>query len=400
MTTDQQKDKERRVTWLELFYDLVFVVTISQLAHFLAKDISINGFLDFMLLFIPVCWVWVGATFFATRFYSDDILHRLLILLQMGGAGAIAINIHGALDNTYTGFALSYAFVRYCLVAEYIRVLIKVSSKKEKSGIITLIKRYITGFSIAATVWLVSAFVPLFEIRLLLWIIGLIIDFGFPISAGKLHARFPPHVSHLTERMGLFMLIVLGESIVGIVTGMIEQTWNVYTVTVASLGLCIAFGVWWIYFANLKGTAIHAVREKSRVGIYYIWLYGHFPLVIGIISVGVGIEQLVSVEPNETLSNSIVWLLCLSLAITMSSQVLLQLSLVEFFHGQPMHHHNWIVSRLISISVVSIIPLFLNYVIHDTLFIASLLTAVVASQIILDYRFQRDISQDPPIMDS
>ena len=70
---------------------------------------------------------------------------------------------------------------------------------------------------------------PVTEIRFALWVIGLIIDFATPNTAWKLHSKFVPHISHLPERMDLFTLIVLGESIVGIVTGSTEQVWDVYS---------------------------------------------------------------------------------------------------------------------------------------------------------------------------
>ena len=73
-----------------------------------------------------------------------------------------------------------------------------------------LVKRYIIGFSIAAIIWSISAFVPIAEIRFALWVIGLIIDFATPISISKLTSKFSPHISHLPERMGLFTLICTG----------------------------------------------------------------------------------------------------------------------------------------------------------------------------------------------
>ena len=223
MDNNQDKknnNEERHATWLELFYDLVFVVTISQLSHYLLHDVSLSNFFGFLFLFIPVWWSWIGTTFFSTRFYSDDLGHRLLLLLQMGGAGAMVVNISGAFNNTFSGFALSYGFMRLILVIEYVRVFRTIKSSESANP---LVKRYIIGFSIAAIIWSISAFVPIKEIRFALWVIGLIIDFATPISMSKLTSKFAPHISHLPERMGLFTLIVLGESIVCIVNGMTEQ---------------------------------------------------------------------------------------------------------------------------------------------------------------------------------
>src|SRR5215211_3645921 len=167
------KNDERHATWLELFYDLVFVVTVSQLSHYLFNEVSLSNFFGFLFLFIPVWWSWIGATFYSTRFYFDDVKHRLLLLLQMGGAGAMAVNISGAFSNTFSGFAISYAFIRLILVIEYVRVF-RASTRKRELLHHPLIKRYIIGFSIAAIIWLISAFVPIIEVRFMLWVIGLI----------------------------------------------------------------------------------------------------------------------------------------------------------------------------------------------------------------------------------
>jgi low temperature requirement protein LtrA len=384
---NEQKDKERHATWLELFYDLIFVVTISQLAFYLHENISFLGFLQFLLLFVPVWWAWVGTTFFATRFYSEDVAHRLLLLIQMGGAAALAVNIHDALGKTSMGFALSYAFMRILLVVEYYRVLRRHSAESNKIKTNfphPLIKRYIIGFSIASVIWIISAFVANFEIRLFLWLVGLIIDFATPLTAGKLHSRFAPDVSHLPERMGLFTLIVLGESIVSIVVGMTNQTWNLYSVTVSSLGLCISFSLWWLYFSDVKGTAIQAVREKAKIGIYYAWLYAHFPLVIGITAVGVGIKDIVSLEQGRVIEPATLWLICISLTTSLISLTILQISRLEENINRFVYSKRWILFRAITVTVLLYIPV-LYYVFSSTLFISFILILILSLQIIFDY---------------
>jgi low temperature requirement protein LtrA len=141
----------------------------------------------------------------------------------------------------------------------------------------------------------VAAFIPVLEMRLIFWIIALIIDFVTPLTAGKLHSQYAADPSYLPERLGAFVLIVLGESIAEIVIGMTGQVWNAYSVTGASLGLCISFGIGWLYFENIR----QAVKEKAKYGMYYVWLYTQFPLVIAITAGGVGIRHLVSSEPGK-----------------------------------------------------------------------------------------------------
>ena len=378
----KNKNEERHATWLELFYDLVFVVTISQLSHYLLHDVSLSNFFGFLFLFIPVWWSWIGTTFFATRFYSDDLGHRLLLLLQMGGAGAMAVNISGAFNNNFSGFALSYAFMRLILVIEYVRVFRAIKSSESANP---LVKRYIIGFSIAAIIWLISAFVPLTEIRFALWIIGLIIDFATPISTSKLTSKFAPHISHLPERMGLFTLIVLGESIVGIVNGMTEQIWDVYSVIEASLGLCISFSLWWLYFDSTGRLPIQILREKGRISLYLIWLYTHFPLVVAITAVGVGIRRLVSSEQHSVLSNSDLWLICGSVAISLISQSVLHLISIDKDTHDFTSRKKFAISRIVSAIVIISIPILLNNY-GIPIIVASLITGVCGFQIVFDVK--------------
>ena len=377
-----KNEEERHATWLELFYDLVFVVTVSQLSHYLFHDVSLSNFFGFLFLFIPVWWSWIGTTFFATRFYSDDLGHRLLLLLQMGGAGAMAVNVSGAFNNTFSGFALSYAFMRLILVIEYVRVFRTIKSSESANP---LVKRYIIGFSIAAIIWLISAFVPITEIRFALWVIGLIIDFATPISTSKLTSKFSPHISHLPERMGLFTLIVLGESIVGIVNGMTEQVWDVYSVIEASLGLCISFSLWWLYFDSTGRLPIQILREKGRISLYLIWLYTHFPLVVAITAVGVGIRRLVSSEQHSVLSTSDLWLICGSVAISLISQSVLHLISIDKDTHDFTRRKKFAISRIVSALVIISIPILLNNY-GIPIIIASLITVICGFQIVFDLK--------------
>jgi low temperature requirement protein LtrA len=376
------KNEERHATWLELFYDLVFVVTISQLSHYLLHDVSLSNFFGFLFLFIPVWWSWIGTTFFATRFYSDDLGHRLLLLLQMGGAGAMAVNISSAFNNNFSGFALSYAFMRLILVIEYVRVFRTIKSSESANP---LVKRYIIGFSIAAIIWLISAFVPIIEIRFALWVIGLTIDFATPISTSKLTSKFAPHISHLPERMGLFTLIVLGESIVGIVNGMTEQIWDVYSVIEASLGLCISFSLWWLYFDSTGRLPIQILREKGRISLYLIWLYTHFPLVVAITAVGVGIRRLVSSEQHSVLSTSDLWLICGSVAISLISQSVLHLISIDKDTHDFTRRKKFAISRIVSALVIISLPILLNNY-GIPIVIASLITVICGFQIVFDLK--------------
>ncbi|MDF5714312.1 MAG: low temperature requirement protein A [Rhizonema sp. NSF051] len=302
-------EEERHATWLEAFFDLIFVAVISELAHTLNQDVSLSGFLGFLLLFVAVWWSWIGATFYANLFDTDDLGHRLLTALQMIAVAALAVNVHNGLNESSAGFALSYTSIRILLVIEYLRAGRHVVVARP------LTNRIIKGSGIAALLWLISVFVPL-PLRFGLWTLALVVDFGTMMTAGEsVHVELAPHTSHLPERFGLFTMIVLGESVLAVVHGVAKQHWNVSSAISAVFGMSIAFSLWWVYFDNLGGSAIQAARTCRRIGAYQIWVYMHLPLVIGLTATGVGVEHVVSSNPNLALPLLDRWLICASLSL-------------------------------------------------------------------------------------
>ena len=378
--TDSEKrkeEKERHATWLELFYDLVFVAVVSQLSENLSHNISLAGVPSFIALFVPVWFAWIGAAFFATRFGTDDLAHRILTLLQMMEAAAMAVNVSHALGETSAGFALSYAAIRFLLVVEYVRIGRRIPSTKP------LTERYSVGFASSAVIWTISAFVPP-PLRFILWAIGLTIDFIIPLLAGQLAIKFAPHVFHLPERMGLFVIIGLGESILGVVVGLAGHEWNIYSSLSVGLGLSIPFSLWWIYFDNIGGSAIRAATEKGKRSIYYIWLYVHFPLVVGLTAIGIGIKQVAASNQEIPLPFSDLWLICGSVSGCLFVQAILHLVAVEDSDIEPKTRRKWATYRIISgIIIISIAILGLKLFPSVLMFI---LACICALQIVLDLR--------------
>lgn len=306
-----ENSAERHATWLELFYDLIFVTVIAKIAHNLNQDVSLSGFLGFILLFTAIWWSWVSSTLYSTRFDTDEPLHRFLTGIQILCIAMLAVNVHDGLGENSAGFAFCYALVRILNVIEYQRALHHIPMARK------LTIRFVRGFGIVGAIWLLSTFVPM-PLRLVLWFVALIIDFATPLLVGQLSVQFAPHTSHLPERFGLFIIIVLGESILGIVNGVIEQQWSFLLILSSICSVSIVFSLWWIYFDNLGGSAIESARScYRRVWAYRLWLYMHLPLAIGLIATGVGLEKTISQAPNLVLSETVRWLICLAVATTL-----------------------------------------------------------------------------------
>jgi low temperature requirement protein LtrA len=303
---EEHEETERHATWLELFFDLVFVVAIAELAHNLHEDFSVMGFLKFAILFIPVWWCWIGAIFYDTRFDNDGLVDRLITFGQMAIVATIAANLHHGLDSSALGFALSYLAFRSILVAQYLHAGYHVP---EARG---LTNWYALGFSGSIIFWLISLFIPA-PWRFLAWGIGLIIDFATPLTAGARVVRVPPNLSHISERIGLFTIIVLGESVVSVVRGVSEIEWRIAEVLIAWLGLSIAFSFWWLYFDSVDSSPLNYMKH-GKMSLALTWLYAHLPLTIGLTATSVGVEKMIrGLEGNS--ANIEKLLFCYSVAL-------------------------------------------------------------------------------------
>src|SRR5712691_13352558 len=140
----------RKVTWLELFFDLIFVAAVAQVAEPLRADYAVAGLIRFALLFVLIWWAWIGHTVFSTRFDTDDVIQRGLTLVQMFAVAAMAANAKDALDSrSSAGFAAAYAAVRFILVAQYFRA-------RHVPDAQPLATRYLVGHGSAAVLWLRS----------------------------------------------------------------------------------------------------------------------------------------------------------------------------------------------------------------------------------------------------
>lgn len=318
-----EENKERHADWLELFFDLIFVAAISQLALNLSSDYSFINFLESIPLFFVIWWGWVGHTFYLSRFGTDDILHRILTMLQMLTVAALAANVQGALTISGASFAISYAILRLLLVAEYYRAGIHIEQAR------TLTNHYVKGFGVAAIIWAISAFFP-DPARYLLWALALIIDLLTPITASQKQVKLPPHSTHLPERFGLFTIILIGEAVVSIVFRVSDLGLTFITETTAIMGFIIVFTIWWGYFDESKGASARVQEAGNQIGKYQLWLYSHFPLLLGIVTLAAGIKHVISLDVWYLLPPMEAWLLCSALALTLLSLSLIFLSSFDY----------------------------------------------------------------------
>lgn len=292
-TSKSEHGHEQKVGWLELFYDLVYVATVIALGDKLSNDISWEGVGSFAALFIPIWWTWTGMAFYITRFNVDDVGQRLLVFVQMFAISVLAINVSDGLGDTSQAFALAYVGARIMLILMYLRV------GQQRPQARRLTTRYATGFSLAASIWLVSVIVPE-PARFVFWIVGMSVDFGTPLlpSTRRIQAEIPPDTHHLPERFGLFTIIVLGEAFIKVITSASGHDLHAANALYGALALVVAAALWWIYFDNAKGSVVRRTRFAGQV-----WVYTHLPLVASITAFGVASKKVVLLEPDHALKD-------------------------------------------------------------------------------------------------
>ena len=281
-TLDTDQD-ERHATWLELFFDLVFVISIAEVVHTLEDYRTLADFAGTAGMFVAVWWAWVGYTVYADRFDTDDLLHRVLVLAGMLAVVAMALSVHDALHGGSARFALAFVAVRGVVL------LLNARARRHAAEARPLLNLYLTAFSIGASLWLVSVLVPE-PARYLLWGVALVIELSAPWVGRHQIARAPIHASHLVERFGLFTLIVLGESVISVAQGVAKGAqgdWTAAMATSAVAGFLVVASLWWLYFDRLDDGTIRSVLRGL------IWNYAHLPLLAGLVSVALGIEYAV-----------------------------------------------------------------------------------------------------------
>jgi low temperature requirement protein LtrA len=273
----------RRASWLELLFDLVFVVAVAELAGRLHDDPTGAGALAFAGLAVPVVWAWMNVTFYADQFDTDDVPFRLAVFAAMLAVLVLA----GGLDSAGTGFVLGYVALKVLMVALYARAGLAEDDPEARVFCVACVAAY----AASGVLWAASLALDA-PARQVLWALGLAIEIGTPAIGPSVFARMRVHLHHIPERFGLFTIIVIGETVVVSALGVDE--WRTASALVAAAGLALVCGVWWLYFDRQE--EIH-LRPTIRPNLVFI--YGHIPLLAALNAAAVGVEFAVEHAGSE-----------------------------------------------------------------------------------------------------
>ena len=310
-------DEERRATWLELFFDLVFVVAVAELAHLLHDDPTPGGSSRLVGLFVPVWWAWMGYTFYADQFDTDDVPFRVTLLAALLGVAALAVSLSDMAHGKATGFVVAYVFLKILLVGCYLRAYRHDAAARALSG------RFIAGYAASAACWSASLLVPT-PARPGVWMVGLLVEMAAPVIAWRqLRGRATAHAGHIAERFGLFTIIVLGEAVVAVASGTAGTDWAPRSALVAAGGFAVAACLWWIYFGFADAGTFRAVLRQGQLP-GFAYGYGHLPLFIGLAAMGAGVRLAIEGAGDPALGAGARVALCGGVALCLAAISLIQ----------------------------------------------------------------------------
>ncbi|MGI9471523.1 MAG: low temperature requirement protein A [Rubripirellula sp.] len=301
---------ERRATWMELFYDLAFVVAIATTAHSLSSSGSPRSFLEFAVLFVLLQWAWTSYTFYNDRFDSDDLLHRIAGLSQMFLVLFIA-TLHDWLTDDFRPFVIAYIFLRFFTIAFNYLAGLHIPAARQTTRILVI------GYSVALVPLLVAIVFTNPNWRLAFVALAALLQLATPLLLPvRSKMNLPLSVSHVPERLGLFVTLTLGECFAGIVrVGTADHRTFAFAIGCA-VAISSVFCLWWVYFSRLNGAALQDLGAKTR-----LWVYGHVPLTMSIVAFAVGLEEQIEIilhsnEPERRTLLFLAWgmgLICLAL---------------------------------------------------------------------------------------
>lgn len=352
----------RHATWLELFFDLVFVLAIAQLAHLLHSDPSWTGIIGFVALFVPVWWLWIDFSYYADQFDVDRGPYRLVMLGVMFGLVILALTIHDALHGGSARFAAAYSALRLVIIFLYVQAWRFVPQSRE------LTQRYTLSFAAAGLLWLLSIITPE-PIRYGLWAIALAIE----ISNGPITyltiKQVPTQKSHMDERFGLFVIIVLGEAIVAVATGVAETQWQWNSILTGTSGFIAAVGLWWMYFERADESTINWALRGGRLALLRSFIYGYSHLLafMGIVATGVGVQFAIEAASSGNWGIEVRTVLCGGLAI-----FLLGVTALQWAAPACLPRRVVVMRSLLALLSLSLIPLTTNMAPFVTVLILSL----------------------------
>jgi low temperature requirement protein LtrA len=284
------------VTPLELFFDLVFVLAITQCTALMAADPDWAGIVRGLFVLTVLWWTWAGYAWLTSVVDPEEGAVRIAIFAAMAAMLVAALSVPGAFDDDALAFACAYAIVRIAHIGLFL-----IASRDDP-----LLRRSVKGLAASTAIGvslLTAASAADGVLQASLWGAAILLDLGLPFLFWAEGWRLVP--AHFAERHGLVLIIALGESIVAIGIGS-DAVVDLPVVVVGTLGVTIAAALWWVYFdvtvwvAERRLSGLEPGREQNEAA-RDAYSYLHLVMVAGIVLLALGMKKTLE-HPEETLA--------------------------------------------------------------------------------------------------
>jgi low temperature requirement protein LtrA len=294
---ERKPNQHHRVTYVELFFDLVFVFAITQISHFLLAHFTLLGGLQSLILMLAVWWVWVYTSWITNWLDPEQTAVRLMLFGLMIAGLLLSTSIPKAFESRGLAFALAYVAMQVGRTAFFTIVL-----PASEAGLRTGFLRILAWLSVSGVFWIAGGLAQE-QPRLAFWLMALLIEYVGPlarfwvprIGASTTH-DWSVEGGHMAERCALFIIIALGESIVVTGATFSEIAWSATTMTAFAVALIGSIAMWWIYFhigVHVGSDRISHSSDPGRLA-RNAYTYIHLPIVAGIVVTAVGDELLLA----------------------------------------------------------------------------------------------------------
>ena len=285
--------EEARVTPIELFFDLVFVFSLTQVTALMNHDLTVHGIVRGLLVLALLWWCWVGYAWLGNVVQADEGFGRVAMFGAMAAMFVLALTVPEAFHDLPGGLDGPVVLAIAYLAVRMLHLGIFYMASAEDPGLRRQLFRFAPSV-LGSTALLLVASQMEGVAQTWMWVAVLAVDYVGTILAGASGWRLYS-ASHFAERHGLIILIALGESIVAIGAGVASLPISWAIIAASILGLTVAGALWWTYFDVTSIVAERALRraegeERARIA-RDAYSYLHLPMMMGIVLAALGMKQ-------------------------------------------------------------------------------------------------------------
>jgi low temperature requirement protein LtrA len=316
---------DRRVTPLELLYDLVYAAVIAQAGHHLSGHVSAGGLFEFADIFSLTWIAWINGSLYLELHGRLDGRTRTFVFLQIGILAIVAAFAGDVDGRNGTGFAIAYT--AFLVLMTWLWYGVRRQDAALRPEFLTDTGRYVLSMIVSVALILASAFLP-DQPRLIAWAVftvaWIILLLVFGRSRVGLGGGMSP-TDALVERFGTFTIVVLGEVVFGVVAGLSQSPHNLETIATGMIALVVGFGLWWIYFDVVGGRL-----PKNDGRALASWILSHYPITLSIAAAGAGMVSLLEHAHDGRAPEPTAWLLSVAVAVGMFALIPASHALADF----------------------------------------------------------------------